>query len=130
MLPSFDIPPIGPRQGKIWGSTQLVFAYNGVEAHRISVVKGGFCSTHYHSHKWNRFVVFSGELSICIRHENRLVDETILKPGMITDVPPGIEHWFMAGQETQALEMYWTVLEPRDIVRDEDNLGGILNDVA
>ena len=127
MLPSFSIPPIGPRQGKVWGTTQLIFAYNGVEAHRIEVRKGGFCSTHYHRHKWNRFVVLKGSLMVSIRHENNGVDETVLKSGMITDVPPGTEHWFCAGEDTEAMELYWVELEAGDIERDVEHLGGMTN---
>ena len=127
MLPSFSIPPIGPRQGKVWGTTQLIFAYNGVEAHRINVMAHGHCSVHYHRHKWNRFVVLRGRLTICIRYENGMVDDTVLTVGMITDVPPMVEHWFRANEDTEALELYWVELEAGDIERDVEHLGGVLN---
>ncbi len=117
MLPTFSIPPIGPKAGKKWGSTQLLFAYNSVECHRIKVKKGGYCSTHSHEHKWNRFVVISGSLIIRSFINSDDPDVTILQPGQVTDVPPGIPHRFEANENCEALEFYWVVLEPLDIDR-------------
>lgn len=118
-----DIPPIGPKMGKKWGDTQLVGVYNSVEIHRIHVKKGGFCSRHYHNHKWNRFILINGKLSIKIYHNDE-VDETVLLPNMITDVPPKQYHEFEALEDSDALEVYWVTLDVNDIERDEDQLGG------
>lgn len=118
MLPTFNIPPIGPTQGKVWGQTRLAFAYNGVEAHVISVKKGSFCSLHSHVHKWNRFVVLSGRLAVRVyQFEVDNADETIVGPGQITDVPPAVKHEFEALEDTAAVEFYWVTLDPNDIDR-------------
>jgi len=120
MLPTFSIPPIGPRQGKIWGDTQLVFAYNSVESHRIRFQPGYRSSRHRHEHKWNRFVVLSGCLSVVIFHlgqSEEIKDETIIREGQITDVPPNVWHQFETIEAGEALEYYWTVLEAGDIER-------------
>ena len=124
MLPTFNMPPIGPRQGKIWGMTQLIFACSNVECHCIQVKKGGFCSRHTHKLKWNRFVLLSGKLSVRVYNENDIVDETFLSPGQITDVPPGFLHEFEALEDSNALEIYWVSLEANDIDR-KGSVGGI-----
>lgn len=120
-LPTFNVPPIGPKQGKLWGNTQLLFAHNSVECHRIQIRKGGYCSNHSHKYKWNRFVLLSGKLRVEVRHgdtlDKTIIDETILTPGQITDVPPGDVHRFEALEDCEALELYWVVLEAGDIDR-------------
>jgi mannose-6-phosphate isomerase-like protein (cupin superfamily) len=120
---TFDMPPVGARMGKRWGWTQLVGVYNSVEIHRIHVKKGGFCSHHYHEHKWNRFILINGQLTVKIHRDD--IDETILLPNMITDVPPKYWHEFEAQEASDALEVYWVPLDANDIVRDDEQLGGL-----
>ena len=117
-------PTIGSRQGKIWGSTQPVFSYNGTEAHVIRVLSGGFCSCHKHTFKWNRFVIISGRMVVRIFEDNmrigthqKLLDTTTIGPGEVTDVPHGVRHEFEALEDCIALEFYWTELDPDDIDR-------------
>jgi len=123
-LPTFNVPPIGPKQGKLWGKTQLVFAFNSTEAHGITVNKGGYCSKHLHKTKWNRFLVLQGELLVRIFFDKG-VDETIIGPGGVTDVPPGVLHQFEALSDVLAVEFYWVPLEAGDIERPEGNVGGM-----
>ncbi len=113
-----DVPGIGPAQGKVWGSTQPIFRMNGIESHAIWVCEGGYCSKHLHIHKWNRFFVISGRLRISIFQDDYTEpDVTILDPGFISDVPPGVIHQFEAVMDTVAVEFYWTSLDPNDIDR-------------
>ena len=127
MLPTFSIPSIGPKQGKVWGTTQLMFAWNSVEFHRILVKRGGYSSCHLHKHKWNRFVLLSGLLIIRMYRGAEVVDETILRPGQITDIPPGVLHEFEALEDCEALEVYWVVLDAQDIDRGNSQ-GGLKSD--
>ena len=110
------IPPIGPVQGKIWGTTQCIFRHNNVEMHRIRVDAGGFCSEHRHNHKWNRFFIISGKIKITIFRENGQ-DETVLTDGQCTDAYPDGYHVFEALEDTDAIEIYWVTLDPDDIER-------------
>jgi len=126
MQPTFNIPPIGARQGKLWGITQLVFAWNGVECWGLSIKKGGYSSTYFHSSKWNRFYVLSGELKVEILLDQNITDCSIIKAGQLTDVPPGTKHRFVALEDSLVMEFYWTVLEANDIER-EGSRGGIEN---
>lgn len=124
MLPTFSVPVIGPRQGKVWGTTQLAFAWNGVEAHSIFVKRGGYCSRHSHKNKWNRFVVLSGRLAIRLYHDGQTPDETIIGNGQVSDVSPEVMHEFEALEDTMAMELYWTVLDAGDIDR-HGTVGGM-----
>ena len=124
-LPTFNVPPVGPRQGKVWGVTQLVFAHNGTEAHQITAKAGGYSSRHQHLTKWNRFVCVSGKL--LIRQWRGITgdfDETYLTAGQITDVPPGVWHQFEALEDSVAFEFYWVVLDAGDIDRGSSE-GGV-----
>ena len=128
-------PIIGPQQGKRWGSTRCVYSHNNCEIWDIDIRKGGCCSEHYHNHKWNRFVIFSGKLKVTIFLGNpdepvpdakRLRDETILSSGDCTDVPPGVWHVFEALEDVKGIEVYWTALDSDDIIRR--TTGGMNND--
>ena len=130
MLPTFNVPPIGAKQGKLWGVTQLAFAFNSVESHGIVVNKGGFCSRHIHTEKWNRFFVLKGKLAVRLYLYDKFdaVDETVIGPGQVTDVPPKTWHEFEALEDVFAVEFYWVTLNAQDIDRDDDQRGGMKSD--
>ena len=119
-LPTFSMPPIGPKQGKIWGNTMLAFAWNDTEAHLMCNKVGYRCSRHYHNHKWNRFLVVTGRLKITMYQQDGTTDETIIGPNQVSDVPPGVEHCFEVLEDTHAMEFYWVGLEADDIVRSDE----------
>ena len=125
MMPA---PPIGPLQGKRWGTTRCVYVHNNSEIWEIDIRKGGYCSEHCHSHKWNRFVVFSGKLKVSIFLGDSLgpTDETVLSAGDCTDVPPGVWHVFEALEDVKGIEVYWLTLDSDDIIRR--TTGGMKND--
>lgn len=113
----------GAIQAKFWGYTQCIFVGDTSETHYLSINKGGYCSEHKHSYKWNRFFLVSGRLKVII-YKNNGEDETILEPGHFTDVPPGEYHKFEALEDSQCLEVYWTnSLDIHDIQRK--NIGGM-----
>jgi mannose-6-phosphate isomerase-like protein (cupin superfamily) len=107
-------------QGKVWGNTSTVFKKNNVEVHHINIKKGGFCSKHLHSAKFNYFRVLKGLLKIKVWKDYgsaELVDETTLSAGQEMTVAPGEYHQFEALEKTEALEIYWVQLESDDIQR-------------
>jgi mannose-6-phosphate isomerase-like protein (cupin superfamily) len=115
-----NLPPIWPIQGKVWGTTQCVFKNDTVEIWIIRTKKGGFCSHHYHNHKWNRFILLEGAINVKVfmdDEEDQLIDETTLAAGQATDVSPGRWHVFESLEASVALEVYWVSLDPDDIVR-------------
>jgi len=110
---------ISSKQGKVWGTTQLLFFKNNVELHRISAEAGGYSSKHVHEHKFNAFYVESGKLKITAwKNDYDLVDETIITASQTTVVPPGEYHMFEALEDTIAYEIYWVELPEKDIVRE------------
>ena len=52
--------------GKVWGKTAEIFSNHNFEVHRIEVNKGGFCSKHKHTHKFNAFYMEKGKLKITV----------------------------------------------------------------
>lgn len=109
-------------EGKVWGKTQLIFAIPGFELHRIEAKQGGYCSMHKHESKENWFYVLSGRLRIEIEREGG-TDIVDLSAGDSTTVGFGKWHRFHALEPTEALEGYWSEMNPQDIVRR--TLGGI-----
>ena len=110
------------KQGKIWGSTQPLFNKNNVEIHRIETKKGGYCSKHKHTYKYNCFYMESGEIKITAWNDYDLVDVTLLKAGEATTVPPGEYHMFECVKAAVCYEIYWVEISSTDIVRE--NHGG------
>lgn len=105
--------------GKVWGTTELIEANSFFELHRIEVKKGGFCSKHYHQHKWNSFYLVSGKLEIHVwKNDYDLVDITTLEPGDYTSVPPGELHMFKCLENAVCFELYWAKFDHNDIIRE------------
>jgi len=102
---------------KIWGTTQPVFFGNNVEMHRIEVDSGGYCSKHIHNSKFNMFYVECGELRID-QSVGCFVDSTVLCQGDSMTVSPRVAHKFIALRDTIAYEIYWSILDKEDIVRE------------
>lgn len=113
-------------RGKIWGNTNTIFNKNNVEIARIEIVKGGYCSKHLHEFKFNAFFLEKGKLKVTIFRSDsgqEIQDVTILSPGDITYVEPGLLHFFEAIEECIAYEIYWCELQGIDIVRK--SVGGV-----
>ena len=116
---------------KVWGKTSCVYRNPTTEFHYIIAKQGGYCSRHKHRHKWNRFLVISGKLLVHYYKpgEDKPVFTYTLPPGSVLDVPPGIEHRFEAGENSQAIEVYWTnEIDPSDIERHDS--GGVIDDTS
>jgi mannose-6-phosphate isomerase-like protein (cupin superfamily) len=105
--------------GKIWGHTELIESNNSLELHRLVIGAGGVCSKHKHNNKWNGFFLESGDLEISVwKNDYDLVDQTILRSGEYTKVPPGEDHQFKALSDCVVFELYWTEFNPNDIERE------------
>lgn len=113
-------------EGKVWGSTRLIWKTPFVEVHALKVLPYAFCSMHMHERKWNGFFVIYGELRIEVeKAAYGLTDSTILRAGDFTTVKPGEYHRFVSGSsEVEALEIYCPEGLSDDIVRRD--CGGLL----
>jgi mannose-6-phosphate isomerase-like protein (cupin superfamily) len=113
-------------EGKVWGTTEPLIVNSSLEVHRITVIKGGYCSLHKHQSKYNAFYVMKGKLIVEIHKKDyELVDKTVLIPNEFTVVSPGEYHKFISSSATTALEIYWSELNHNDIIRKD--VGGLLN---
>jgi len=112
------------KNGKVWGTTSKIFEKNNVSIHRIEIIKNGFCSRHKHKYKYNTFYVESGIIKIQIFRSNNIIDETILKSGDRSDIPPDVEHKFIGLENSIVYEIYYVELIDEDIERVD--CGGIL----
>lgn len=109
--------------GKIWGDTSSILENEFVQLHRINVSRGGVCSKHSHTHRYNGFLCITGRIIIRVWKNAPNYpgepDVTVLTDGEFTAVPPGELHQFEALEETDMLEIYWPAsLESADIARE------------
>jgi len=113
------------KEGKIWGTTELVESNSCLEFHRIEFKKDVCCSEHQHQTKYNGFFVESGRMMIKVwrdwRESNisdsRGPDVTFLKAGDFMKVEPGVYHQFIGVEDGVAFELYWSELHTSDIRR-------------
>ena len=106
--------------GKVWGETRLLFKNDNFEVHRIMIFKNAECSKHKHRFKHNIFFVEKGYLKVKVwKNDYELVDDTILGPGDIMDVPPGEFHKFITEtDDVVAFEIYYSEPISGDIIRE------------
>ena len=104
------------RQGKAWGITRKVYKGPVSELYHLSIKKGGYCSEHRHN-KFNLFYVLSGLLEVTIWRDKKLMDITKLGPEDVSAVSPGFWHKFRALEDTECIELYYTMLQEPDIER-------------
>jgi mannose-6-phosphate isomerase-like protein (cupin superfamily) len=115
------------KEGKIWGSTQVILSNPFVSIHRLTIKPNAHCSLHCHEFRWNAFLVLSGRLTVEVYQKKySLIDSTELGPGDDTTVRPGLWHRFLTGNEAaDVLEIYYPeALADSDIVRKD--VGGIV----
>jgi mannose-6-phosphate isomerase-like protein (cupin superfamily) len=115
------------KSGKYWGTTRSIFLQNNVEMHVMEINPGGYCSEHYHTMKFNRFVVLEGQLDVLTwkSGEKAEPDRVTLNPMDECTVKPGHFHKFENNSDKpcKALEIYWTELRADDIERR--SIGGL-----
>jgi mannose-6-phosphate isomerase-like protein (cupin superfamily) len=118
------------KSGKYWGITRQIFYHNNVEVHYLEINDGGYCSEHRHQHKFNKFIVLEGSLSVYSwkSGDDKDPDFVKLNPSDECTIKPGIFHKFENDSEkvTKAIEIYWTELSDCDIERR--SIGGVNDD--
>jgi mannose-6-phosphate isomerase-like protein (cupin superfamily) len=107
------------KQGKVWGSTELLLNNGLIEIHRIQINPNSFCSLHRHNFKNNAFYVISGTLYLEVHKKDyNLTDITTLKQGQISNIEPGEYHKFFTKEEpVECLEVYFLNPIKTDIER-------------
>ena len=92
-------------QGKVWGETTEFFKNDCTSGHYLKIKAGGYCSEHRHNKKSNLFFLITGSLEIKIWRERNQIDTTILGPGQMSEVPPGVYHKFTALEDFECIEI-------------------------
>ncbi len=121
---SVDKPQSKPRiasvwewQDKAWGRTRKEVESSLFSRHRLEVIKGGFCSVHYHEERANRFIVRTGSI-IVVEFFAWRWRRTILGPDNLYDVASLVPHMFQVVKDGVVLEDYWA--DRGGEVRDSD----------
>ena len=105
------------RQGKNWGYTTKIFENAMVSAHHLEIEEGGYCSEHYHKHKYNLFYIITGVLELTIWRNGKTPDVTVIEAGQLTAISPGFYHKFKGLTKCEAIEIYQVLLIEPDIER-------------
>lgn len=108
------------KAGKVWGSTEPLLEVPTVSIHWLEVEPDARCSRHHHDRRWNAFLVIRGEITVEVEQSAyALTDRTVLGPGDLTTVAPGLVHRFESGPHGATLvELYYPPwVDPTDIVR-------------
>lgn len=106
------------KAGKVWGTTQQIWANGSFEMHRLEIKAGAECSEHKHNQKYNLFFVESGVLKIRTwKNAYDLIDETILNAGETFVQEPGEFHQFVCLADCICFEVYWAKFDSNDIER-------------
>jgi dTDP-4-dehydrorhamnose 3,5-epimerase-like enzyme len=114
-------------EAKVWGKKDTIFKENNVAVDILYLKKNTFCSWHYHSTKYNKFVVQSGRIRI------EIIDPSMPKGyGVELDkdsgydyviVNPKKEHRFVVLEDSVVIEIMYTdkdnPLYDDDIVRSK-----------
>jgi mannose-6-phosphate isomerase-like protein (cupin superfamily) len=109
------------QEEKLWGMNYIMHIDNVFQACHITIKKGGFCSNHRHTHKWNQFYIISGKLAVELFKEGDKTPYSILYlgPNDSIKVMPGVNHKFHAMEDTEAIEIYSVNVSEEDILRED-----------
>ena len=109
------------QEEKLWGMNYIMHIDNVFQACHITIKKGGFCSNHRHTHKWNQFYIISGKLAVELFKDGDKTPYSILYlgPNDSIKVMPGVNHKFHAMEDTEAIEIYSVNVSEEDILRED-----------
>jgi mannose-6-phosphate isomerase-like protein (cupin superfamily) len=103
-------------QSKAWGYTTEILVTPSFELHKIFVERGGYCSIHEHMGKNNSFYILSGVLQITEWINEEKVHK-LLRANDLYTCDKGVRHQFKAISQVDALEIYHSRIDPKDIIR-------------
>ncbi len=116
------------KEKKVWGWTECILNAGTVQVHRITGVKGGYCSRHYHDFKHNLFLLLSGRMRVETWADGE-AHMTELLPGDACSVAPPVLHRFRVMEDSVAVEVYFSErgdVNPEDITRIDQ--GGLVQE--
>ena len=105
---------------KIWGRTRCDIELPNYHKHTLEIVKGCFCSFHFHVHRQNSFTLIDGMVRVVYAHGWVLhaCDLRAKSDGGV--IPAQIPHQFQVLESGVLLEEYWPACPgDRDVKRDD-----------
>ena len=97
-------------ESKVWGQTRQVFEASDRSRHQLELLRGGFCSFHYHHHRSNLFIVESGKVRI-VHTIGWQVFERVIGPGCADGatavVAAEVAHQFQVLEAGEMIEEYY-----------------------
>lgn len=112
---------------KDWGTRERIFLNDTTTVDRLQIVKGGYCSNHFHRHKRNWFYILTGKLKISLGLSG--IGGVILGPAESYCIPIDLTHNFEALEEVVCIEISSQVdISEDDIVRFDKS--GVKKDVT
>jgi len=100
---------------KIWGERRRILLTDKCEIDLLYLNKDSFCSTHYHLHKINKFIVIKGKVDIETEY-----DKKTLTKNQSFSVYSGTIHRFISISNATMIEIAYTTkknIDPEDIER-------------
>ena len=116
---------------KAWGRTRCTIDNLHFSRHELELYAHGFCSAHYHGHRSNRFVVFSGKVRVVTAYGWTLHHIDLVE-GMSYSVRAHAVHQFQVLRPGVMIEEYYpdghgAVVVQSDIHRL--SVGGMLEQI-
>lgn len=118
--------PLNQWEDKVWGRTRCTNESLVYSHHELELVKGGYCSFHYHEHRSNIFRVTKGRVRIVwaygwkVHFKDLVAGDSFVMPSLVT-------HQFQVIESGAMLEEYRP--ERGGLVRLDDiirlSVGGI-----
>ena len=104
---------------KPWGFTEIVFANQLIELHKITVKPKGFSSIHLHQNKSNIFSIIQGDLKIYTYNPEKV--QNLDEANSCTEIKENTKHRFYSETGAIAYEIYYSReakhLSVNDIIR-------------
>lgn len=91
---------------KFWGETREIIHTPYYAKHELKLIKGGYCSLHYHRQRANRFIVKSGKVEI-ITWFGPIYQSQIIGPDNTIVVASLVAHLFFVHADSEMDEEYY-----------------------
>ena len=105
------------RQHKIWGERWIIREDSMHGNYFLKLLRGYRCSWHYHTTKYNLFVVLWGKIIIITQREGEPKRETVLLEGNSFLVEPNQFHEFIVCENSGVIEEMFVEYDREDIIR-------------
>lgn len=106
---------------KPWGEEEILIRADKYVVKRITITRGKRMSLQYHEQKEETIYVLSGTLIIWKSAD--FYDHTMLGPGDVYHVQPGVVHRFGAPDQVDTIILECSTTELDDVIRIADDYG-------